>query len=69
MPANKYEYNVTDIDALEAAYPKAVHTEKKPVRSVITKLLDCGAVIPGIALEPPKNAAEELGISYKGEAA
>lgn len=50
MATHKYNYKVTDITALEAAHPKAVETEKKPVRSIITNLLDCGVTVAGIEL-------------------
>ncbi len=53
MTKHKYDYDVTDIEALQAAFPKAVEVEKKPVRSVITQLLSCGVEVPGIALKAP----------------
>lgn len=48
MTKSKYDYEVTDIDALEAFAKNAVHTEKKPVRSMITRMLDAGVEVPGI---------------------
>lgn len=63
MKARKYSYKVTDIAALEAAYPRAVETEKKPVRSFITKLLDCGVPVPGIALIEDEVAAQNVAAS------
>lgn len=66
------KYTVTDINALEAAFPQAVETVKKPNRRIITKLLDCGFVVPGVAIEPPtvvepqRTLAQVIG---KGDAA
>lgn len=60
MTKHKHNYEITDIEALQAAFPKAVEVEKKPVRNVITKLLDCGVEVPGIVL---KVAAEPEAIS------
>lgn len=60
MASHKYNYNVTDIAALEAKYPRAVETEKTPVRSVITKLLDCGVEVPGIELIATEIALQNI---------
>jgi len=52
MSKHKWMYEVTDLEALEKAFPKAVITETRKViaRQVITKLLDCGVDVPGIKL-------------------
>lgn len=59
MTKNKYDYTITDIRALHAAFPKAVQVQMNPVRSVITKLLDCGVPLPGVVLaaEPDESPA------------
>jgi hypothetical protein len=57
----KFNYVVTDIEALAAAYPQAVVTIKAPNRRELRKLVDAsstlGVAIPGVsvveaALEP-----------------
>lgn len=68
MSKHKWNYEVTDIEALQAAYPKAVETitTMKVQRQVITKLLDCEVSVPGIKLleaasapaHPTANGAE-----------
>jgi len=54
MSKNKYDFEVTDIDALAAFAKNAVITVKKASRSAITKMLDAGIVnIPGVKLKEP----------------
>lgn len=55
MSKHKHNYEVTDIEALEKAFPKAVITETRKgiTRQVITKLLDCGVDVPGIKVTLP----------------
>ena len=61
MSKHKWNYEVTDIEALEKAFPKAVVTETRKViaRQVITKLLDCGVDVPGIKVTLPAAPSEE----------
>ena len=63
MSKNKYDYIVTDIDALEAFAKNAVVTTRKPVRLAITKMLDAGITnIHGVQLieKTPKTLGELL---------
>lgn len=60
MSRRRYKLNVTDMDALAAAFPKAVdevhipeqiipaRTERKANYMMLANLLDAGATIPGI---------------------
>lgn len=50
MTKNKYDYEVTDIDELEAFAKNAVVVTKKPVRSMVTRMLDAGVRVPGIKI-------------------
>jgi hypothetical protein len=50
MTAHKYNYEVTDIDALEAFAKNAVVVRKSPVRGMITKMLDAGVTVPGVKI-------------------
>jgi hypothetical protein len=61
MSKHKWNYEVTDIEALEKAFPKAVVTETRKgiARQVITKLLDCGVDVPGIKVTLPATPSEE----------
>lgn len=51
---NKYNYEITNMEEFEKFSeefaPKAIIVFKKPVRGIITKLLDAGVVIPGIKI-------------------
>ena len=60
MSKNKYNYEITDIDALAAYAKEAVIITKKPVRSKITALIDCGVKeIPGVKLLPATEGAPD----------
>lgn len=64
------KFTVTDIDALEAQYPQAV--ERKPNKAIIRKLLSCGIVLPGVAVEPTTTVEPQRTLARvisKGEAA
>lgn len=63
MAANKYDYEVTDLDALEEFAPNAIEVIKRPVRGMISKMLDAGVKIPGIKViegTPPEPEHPEL---------
>lgn len=55
MSARRYRFEKLSQEqllALEAKYPNAVATItiKKPVYSIIAKLLDCGLEVPGVTI-------------------
>lgn len=64
MSKRKYNYKIVDKEALAAAFPAAVTvtevpatTETKVNHGVISKLLDCKIIVPGIELETPTKGA------------
>ena len=56
------KYKITDIEALEKAYPKAVITVRTPDRAMVTKLVRAaevlGQTIPGIEMPKPDVLAD-----------
>ena len=59
MSKCKYNFRVTDIDKLEAFSPKSVVTEKRAIRGMITKMLDCGIDLSEYGVEIQGDDAEK----------